>query len=198
MNKSAFFSFFFIILAHTSLGQKFMHGAGTGVFINFGTGINKSMPTILTYCPRINIVDRENFSVSSGLPFSLGFGSDYNLNSQNGVTDVSSSTTFIINVPAMFNINLGAGASKLSTKRTGFFAGAGFAYQYGSYASKFFNNATNEYEKFNSDAWGPAANIGIRFAVGKRQKNIEARVSYMGSVTEHKISAVGIAALFNF
>jgi len=198
MKKHILLSFLLIILAGTTSAQKFMHGVGTGVFINSGTGIHNSVPTILTYSPRINMVDRENFSVSVGLPFSVGFGSDYNLYSQNGSTEINSATTFAINVPLICNVNLGAGASKSSTKRTGFFAGAGFAYQYGSYVSRLYNNTTSEYVKFNADAWGPAANIGIRFAVGRKQKNIEARVSYMGSVTEHKISAIGIAALFNF
>ncbi len=175
-----------------------MHGAGLGASINFGSQINKSIPSILTYSPRLNIVDRENMSVSAGVPLSFGFGSDYNLNYENGSADVSNTTTFVVNVPLMFNINLGAGATKSATKRVGFFAGAGFAYQYGSYASQYYDYDNNEYLKFNTETLGPAANIGMRFAVGKKQKNIEGRFSYMGSITAYKISAIGIAALFNF
>ena len=194
-----FLSIVLCLLMHVSFSQKFMHGAGTGVFVNLSPLIKPSIPTILTYSPRINFIETSALSVSAGIPFSVGFGTTYytNYNTSNGM-EVENSATYIINIPAMVNLNVGAGSSKLSEKRVGFFIGGGVAYQYGQYVLDEYNGVTNVYPKVKQTSLGPAGNIGIRFAVGKHQKNIEAKFSYMRSLREDKVSALGIMALFNF
>lgn len=179
--------------------QSFMHGAGVGVFINLGPFIKPAIPTVLTYSPRINFVETNSLSVSAGIPFSIGFGTTYYTNyySSNEL-EVENTTTYVINIPAMINLNVGAGSSRQAEKRFGFFVGGGFAYQYGSYVLDEYNAVREEYEKVKETSVGPAGNIGLRFAVGKHRKNIEAKFSYMRSLKEDKTSALGIVALFNF
>jgi hypothetical protein len=189
----------FCLLLHASYSQKFMHGAGTGVFINLSPFTQPAIPTVLIYSPRINFFETNALSVSAGIPFSVGFGTTYYTNyySANGL-DVENTTTYVINIPAMINLNIGAGSSKQTEKRFGFFIGGGVSYQYGRYVLDEYNGVTNEYPKVKETSVGPAGNIGLRFAVGKHQKNIEAKFSYMRSLKEDKISALGIVALFNF
>jgi hypothetical protein len=55
-----------------------------------------------------------------------------------------------------------------------------------------------DYTEGYGNSYGPAGNIGARFAVGSHKKTIEARLSYMKAVSESKISFFGVAALFNF
>ncbi|MCC6289940.1 MAG: hypothetical protein IT249_18840 [Chitinophagaceae bacterium] len=182
-----------------SYSQKFMHGAGTGVFINLSPFIKPAIPTVLTYSPRVNFLETSTLSVSIGVPFSIGFGTTYYTNyySLNGLS-IENTTTYVINIPAMVNLNIGAGSSKQAEKRFGFFVGGGVAYQYGRYVLDEYDGVTNEYPKVKETSIGPAGTIGLRFAVGKHQKNIEAKFSYMRSLKEDKISALGIVALFNF
>lgn len=98
----------------------------------------------------------------------------------------------------MINLNIGAGSTRHNEKRFGFFLGGGYAYQYGKYVLDEYNGVTEEYPKVKETSWGPAGNIGVRFSVGKHQKNIEAKLSYMRSLKQDKTSALGITALFNF
>lgn len=192
-------SILFCLLVQTSFSQKFMHGAGTGVFINFSSGIEPAIPTVLSYAPRINCFENGDLSVSAGIPFSIGFAiSDYaDFNSSPGL-DMESIFTYVINIPAMVNLNIGAGASKQTTKRFGVFIGGGFAYQYGRYVLDGYDAYTGGHTTVNESSLGPAGNLGLRFAVGRHQKNIETRLSYMRSLKEDRTSAIGIVALFNF
>ena len=48
------------------------------------------------------------------------------------------------------------------------------------------------------NTFGPAANAGVRFGVGRKHKNIEVRLSYMKGLNETKPNVFGIAGLFNF
>lgn len=173
MTNRLLLSIVFCLLMHASFSQKFMHGAGTGVFINLSPFIQPAIPTVLTYSPRINFVETNALSVSAGIPFSIGFGTTYYTDyySSNGL-DVENTTTYVINIPAMVNLNIGAGSSKQTEKRMGVFVGGGFAYQYGRYVLDEYNGVTNEYPKVKETSIGPAGNIGLRFAVGRHQKTL--------------------------
>ncbi len=101
----------------------------------------------------------------------------------------------------MVNFNGGAGSSKENEQRFGYFVGGGFGYHAtgianaGEYYSE--NGEYND-KKLSSSGFGPAANAGIRFAVGSHQKNIEVRLSYMKGLSNYKPSMFGLNAAFNF
>ncbi|MCC6288332.1 MAG: hypothetical protein IT249_10645 [Chitinophagaceae bacterium] len=183
--------------------QSFMHGVGVGMpIVDFPkVGINAGFA--LTYEPRLNFVETEALSVSISIPVSIGFTGS---KGRNTFTFISSSDTYILNfmlnAPAIINLNVGAGSTKENNKRFGFFVGGGFGYHYGGYslenenADSFFQFTT--YTKKYGSSFGPAGNLGLRFAVGSHQKNIEARLSYMKAISESKTAVYGVAALFNF
>ena len=101
------------------------------------------------------------------------------------------------NLPLMVNVNLGAGSSKDCEDRFGFFIGGGFDYHFGT--QTVYDDYYEESSSKSGSTYGPAGNIGFRFAVGSHQKNIEARLSYMKGLKEnYKADIYGLAALFNF
>lgn len=193
------FSVCFMIL-HESFSQQFMHGAGTGVFFNSSPFIRPSVLTVVTYSPRVNFIETKSLSVSAGIPLSVGYGWTYNLKKYytNNYNQSKNNSAFIVDIPVIINLNMGAGSTKQNEKRFGFFIGGGLAYQYGTYFLAQYDPYTGWYSKINKISLGPAGNMGIRLAVGKHQKNIEAKFSYMRSLKKDETSVLGITALFNF
>jgi len=195
-----FLIFVLTISLHSVFSQSFMHGAGVGIFVNTAPNTDASVSGVLTYSPRINFLETEDFSVSAGVPLSIGFSGNYSYNySSYYGTDESNTLRFMFNAPLIINLNVGAGSTKENERRFGFFAGGGFGYHYGSFAKKVVQaDDYISYEDGYGSSYGPAGNIGLRFAVGSHQKSIEARLSYMKAISESKMSAYGVTALFNF
>ena len=189
--------FFLLICIATSpvFSQSFMHGVGTGVFVEKSKGFDPVATAILTYSPRVNVTESDFMSVSVGLPLTVGFSGNYQASSYDGTQ--SGNINFMANLPLMVNVNLGAGSSKECEDRFGFFLGAGFGYHFGTQTN--YDNYDGESSSKSGSTYGPAGNIGFRFAVGSHQKNIEARLSYMKGLKEnYKADVYGLAALFNF
>lgn len=179
-----------------------MHGVGVGAHVADVPNAGVYTGFGVTYAPRVNFVQTEALSVSVGIPVSIGFTGS---KSHGTFSVVGSSDTYILhfmlNAPAMINLNIGAGSTKENNKRLGFFVGGGFGYHYGGYSqeNEYSDNILfTTYTKKYSSSYGPAGNIGLRFAVGSHQKNIEARLSYMKAISESKTAVYGVAALFNF
>ncbi|MFT3946471.1 MAG: hypothetical protein QM763_05795 [Agriterribacter sp.] len=191
--------FLFAVSFMFGFSQSFMHGAGAGVFIESAPNTDANAAFALTYSPRVNFVETEALSVSIGVPLSMGFSGSYNYsyNSYYGSSEANT-LRFMFNAPAIINLNVGAGSTKENERRFGFFVGAGFGYHYGTYAKEYMEGDYITYEEKYGGSFGPAGNLGLRFAVGSHQKNIEARLSYMKAISESKTAVYGIAALFNF
>jgi hypothetical protein len=197
--KKILFSVILSFFISTTFSQTFMHGVGVSIFVTKVTTAQISAFGGVTYSPRINFLETESLALSAGVPLSLGTSGSYSYNSMNGYASESNTLRFMVNAPLIINLNVGAGSTKENESRFGFFVGGGFGYHYGD-----FNVVkTDEYgyaEEGNASitTYGPAANAGIRIAVGSNQKNIEARLSYMKGMKEEKPSIYGMAALFNF
>lgn len=179
-----------------------MHGAGIGIPVADVPNAGVYTGFAFTYAPRVNFVETEALSVSIGIPMSIGFTES----KTHGTFTVGGSSDtyiphFMLNAPAIINLNMGAGSTKENRKRFGFFVGGGFGYHYGGYSQEdeYADNILfTTYTKKYSSSFGPAGNIGLRFAVGRHQKNIEARLSYMKSISQNTNTVYGVAALFNF
>ncbi|NIG55360.1 hypothetical protein [Chitinophaga sp. Cy-1792] len=185
------------VLGYTSYGQSFMHGAGAVVFVAKPTGGDASAVGGLTYSPRFNFVEKDNMSVSVGVPLSLGLGGSYS-SDRGSYSGESNNLKFMFNVPVMFNLNIGCGATPDVESRFGFFVGAGYGYHYQSINENYSDSFENSYSySGKSSTTGPVGNAGIRFGVGE-DHNIEVKFSYMKGITNDKPSIMGIGALFNF
>src|SRR5271154_6393611 len=106
MKKTATLILLFFISAF-GFSQSFMQGAGVAIFV---ANVNNSDPAVvagLTYSPRFNFVEMENMSVSVGVPLTAGVSAYYN-----SMDDENSSLSFMVNVPLMINLNVGAGSTK--------------------------------------------------------------------------------------
>jgi hypothetical protein len=196
---------------NSSFSQSFMNGVGVHLMgntntiggsndIGFGVGV--------IYSPRFNFLEKEKFSLSVGLPLTLGFTVSAS-NSEDQFSDYqNASIGVILNAPVMLNINMGRGSTKDNKEKFGYFAGAGFGYQYGIFVSDIYDPLRNEYvEDYSTSVFGPAANAGVRFGIGRKSKNLELRLSYMQGLKKADIISAyyskrpanfGFAVLFNF
>lgn len=202
--KKTVFVLSLIIFASSASSQSFLHGAGVGFVAS-----NPSSPYVKTkvfatfhYYPQVAFVETESFSVSAGIPLTVGFTGTYNASySSRGDSYEENTLLGLIQIPLMVNFNGGAGSSKQNEQRFGYFAGGGFGYHSTGIdellmTDQFGNDLGTK--KYYAKGFGPAANAGIRFAVGSRQKSIEVRFSYMKGLKEYKPSMFGLNAAFNF
>lgn len=180
----------------SAYSQKFMHGAGVIVLVDKTEYSDARAVGGLTYSPRINFFQKDNLSLSVGVPLSVGLGGNYSSHIgsyRNETTNIR----FMFNLPAIVNVNFGRGSSKNAHNRIGFFAGAGYGYHFSTEA----DNYSGDYGEYNSaessSTTGPVANAGLRIGVG-RVHNIEIKLSYMKGVTDNKPDIYSLATLFNF
>ena len=181
----------------TSFSQSFMHGAGITVLGGYEHGGNITLAEGFTYSPRFNFLETEKLSVSVGIPLSIGISAttgsyDYTSNSYN------SSIGFVFNAPLIVNLNMGRGSTKENRQKFGYFFGAGFGYNHGDFIGVDNIDQNGNLVSTSDNNFGPAANGGIRFGVGKKHKNIELKFSYFKGLNDKKPNIFGIAGLFNF
>lgn len=187
------------VSASAGFSQSFMHGVGVSIFVTKTKSTEIGAFGGVTYSPRINFLETETLALSAGVPLSLGTSGNYSYTSMNGYASETNTLRFMVNAPLIINLNVGAGSTRENESRFGFFIGGGFGYHYGDFnviKTDEYNSAFEESDVFGT--YGPAANAGIRIAVGSHQKNIETRLSYMKGVNAGKPSIYSMAALFNF
>ena len=201
---------FFLLTAVSIIGlssahaQRFIHGIGTGVFVDGSSKTVTKASTTLTYSVRVSFAETENTSISVGIPLSVGINGvdEYNYDSYTGEYSYNS-LGYMVNAPVMVNFNIGAGSAKGCQSRMGFFIGAGFGFHSGSVQRKvppyYYDYVEYEDPYTSTGTVGPAANMGLRIGVGARKKhNIEINTFYMKGMTSHKPHIGGLSCLFNF
>jgi hypothetical protein len=187
-----------IFIFATSEAQSFMHGVGTGTLLSTAKDANFTAFGTLLYNPRFSFAETESSSFSIGIPLTLGLAGSYTYDNYAGVQNNS---RFMVNAPLIFDFNMGAGSSKESEDRFGWFAGGGFGLNVGSfYTDEIYDPETGNYTggQKTHTSFGPAVNGGVRFAVGQGTHNIEVLLSYMKGLNDLKPNTIGIQAVFNF
>jgi hypothetical protein len=193
------FSFFLgmLFIGSSVFSQSFMHGAGLSIFVATASGGSAAVNGGLTYSPRFNFIEQEDLSVSVGIPFTIGVSGSYSssYNSNYG-SSTSNTLSVMVDAPLLVNLNMGCGSSKENSSRFGYFVGAGFGYHYGTYNLSDVLNDEDVTTKFS--AYGPAADAGVRFGIGRGTHNIEVRLQYMKGINDTKANIFGVSSLFNF
>lgn len=194
------FLFSMLLITAPSLAQRFSHGAGTGYAAITQKNTNRTGYITLLYSPRIVWRELQNSSFSIGVPLTFGAGGSYSHSSSFGTNN---QLQYTIIAPLLLNYNFGAGASTLTSKRIGYFFGGGIGLSHGNFRQTYWQQDDTGWGYFatNSTIYtqlGPAANAGVRFAVGQQSKNIEALFSYLYAVSSTRNQFFGISALFNF
>ncbi|MEO6316395.1 MAG: hypothetical protein ABIU63_05205 [Chitinophagaceae bacterium] len=197
MKKKLFIVTVLSFIGATGFSQSFMHGAGLNIFVATAAGGKAAVNGGITYSPRFNFIEQDNMSVSVGIPFTIGVSGSYssNYNSQYG-SNSSNTISVIFNAPLLINLNMGAGATKETESRFGYFVGAGFGYHHGSYNLSDIVYDEPVATKFSTT--GPVGNAGMRFAVGRGAHNVEVRFQYMKGLNDVKPNIFSVGAAFNF
>lgn len=176
-----------ILLGTVVHAQHFRHGVTTGTMVNFNNAPPYDEATVFTtvgYSPRFKIIEQTNTSFSVGLPLSFGF-----------TTDIEDYFQYAFDIPLMFDFNWGAGAASTTKKRFGLLGGIGFGLNYANYYN---TNFFSDEELRPYVTFGPSANLGMRFAVGRKQKNVEVKFSYGNYFSTPRPSFLSAVAGFNF
>ena len=203
--KKIFLSIVLFCAISTSFSQSFMNGVGLS-FIGTSNSIGGSNDWGtgwgFTYSPRFNFLEKDKFSVSVGIPLSIGLSvsTSTTIDPTYGDTYDNTSVGFLVNVPVIVSLNMGRGSTKSNRQKFGYFVGAGFGYHHGDFIADIYDPVTNTYtDSYSINTFGPAANAGVRFGVGRKSKNIEVRLSYMKGISgKYQPSVFGLACLFNF
>jgi hypothetical protein len=183
-----------------AFSQSFSHGVGVAIFVTTAKGGNAAVAEGFTYSPRFNFIENEDFSLSVGVPLSVGFSGSYssNYDSYSGTT-TNNTLGFMADVPLIVNFNFGAGSTPDNDSRFGFYVGGGLGYHYGKYNVDSIDYSGNGYTyQATINGIGPAGNVGCRFAVGRGSHNVEARLTFMKALDNSKANIFGMGALFNF
>ena len=191
----------FVLPVSTAFSQSFTHGVGFDIFVTTAQNGNAAVGEGFTYNPRFNFIENEDFSVSVGVPLTIGFSGSYSTNYDSYYGSTTDNTLgFLAHIPVIINFNFGAGSTKDNESRFGFFIGGGLGYHYGKYNQDYVDS-TSGYEgtrQATISGIGPAGNIGIRIAVGRGTHFIEGKLSFMKSLDESKANIYGGGASFNF
>ena len=180
----------------SAFSQRFMHGVGITALVSTASGSGTSIGEGFTYSARFNVIETENLALAIGIPLSVGISSNiYTSYNSSGYGSDVTSIGLVLNVPVIVSLNMGRGATKANRKKFGYFVGAGFGYHHGDFITDSYAYANGTY---SSNDFGPAANAGVRFGVGRKHRNIEVRLSYMKGLNDTKPNVFGLAGLFNF
>ncbi|SEW25254.1 hypothetical protein [Chitinophaga arvensicola] len=195
--------------------QRFFHSLGFPVFIDRTS--SKSVTSVgLTYSIRYNVVERENMSLSLGIPFSFG-GSGHSPGKKTDwyydldgnmiyyATDEDEEGPFtkaraMVDIPLVIQFNFGAFSTGAAKNSMGFFAGGGLGYHYGPVNVTHKDPRNNTFiDSTMQHSVGPMANAGIRIGLGKKKNGaIELKGSYMKSFTRRRADIYGITLLYLF
>ena len=193
---------FLVLLLPVSFAfsQSFSHGVGLSAFVTTEQNGNAAVGEGFTYSPRFTFVEQPDFSLSIGIPMTVGISGSYSANyNSNYGNSVNNSLGFMFNAPLVLNFNMGAGSSQDNKSRFGWYIGGGFGYHYGVYNRDTTDTYGDGYtESIHMNAFGPVGNVGMRFAVGRGTHNVEARLTYMKGLDDSKANIIGIGGLFNF
>ncbi len=189
--KSILITALAVLFSKFTFSQTFMQGVGVVTFIQASPGYSTSVTGGFTYSPKVSFMETGNSSLSVGIPVSAGVSASYSYSSYGGE---SGNLGLMLDAPLILNFNVGAGSSKETERRFGFFAGGGFGYHASSNrASDLFGNDFS----YKVAGFGPVANMGFRIGVGRRSKNIEIRFSYMKTLDISKSNLFGLGGIFN-
>jgi hypothetical protein len=189
--KKLFLSLIAFCLTGLAFSQNFIQGVGVNTFIQSAPGFSSQLVGGVTYSPRVSFNETEDMSWSVGMPMSVGFSASLNTNSYDG----SNTAALMVDAPLIVNFNYGAGCSRETENRFGFFAGGGVGYHMATYTEP------DDYlydQSYKMSGFGPVGNAGIRIGVGNGSHNIEIRFSYMKTLDVTKSNIFGIGGLFNF
>jgi hypothetical protein len=189
--KKTILSIGFLITLGNVFSQTFMQGAGLTVFAASPKNGKVSIGETVNYSPRFTVLETESLSVSVGIP--LGIGISFSTYFDAYYSDISYG--LVLNAPLIVNLNMGRGSTKENRDKLGYFVGAGFGYYHADFKT---------YDDFGytvpetTNAYGPAANAGLRFGIGKKHQSVEVNISYMKGLNTSKPSVYGLGCAFNF
>ena len=193
-NKTVLTLIIFLVLNHSSFSQKLMHGFGATISVLSGTvegqGSTSSFTLAQTnfcYFPRYNFVEKDNSSISVGIPLGIGIGISSNtMGDDKGVS-------FAYDLPVVLDYNIGAKSTSENESTFGGYFGVGFGYYKVSISS-------SQYSNFTGASYGPMARAGVRISSESESWNghgITIGLFYKKGMEKAKFNTFGFNVLYD-
>jgi len=192
LKKSFFLLIIACVLTNISYSQKLMHGFGTTISVLYGrvvTPYSSSSLAIaqtnLTYFPRLNFIEKENSSISIGLPVGIGIGIASNTSGNDA------GIAFAYDLPAVLDYNIGCKSTSENENNFGGYFGVGFGYYKVSISQ-------SAYSDFKGATYGTMFRGGVR--VGSSSESWQGHaltigVFYKKGLEKDKLSTIGFNVL---
>lgn len=192
MKKIILFLCLFLALGVSNSMAQLYHSFGANISIlswnESQSSSNRStlMQTSFTYFPRLNILERDNSSVSVGVPLSLGIGIASDVYGDAGVV-------FAFDIPVVLDYNFGLRSNMDNENNFGGYLGAGFGYNRVSISK-------SSYSDFNGSSFGPLFRGGVR--IGSSNENwgdhgITVGIYYKIGLEKSKMTGFGFNVLYD-
>jgi hypothetical protein len=201
MKRIVFISILCIVVIKSSFSQTFTQGLGLSFVTDKSSAADANMSFVVTYSPRFNFLEKDNSSLSVGIPLSFGPSGAFTTRKSNEPYESERPETYILSIPVILNFNVGAGSSRYNDSGSGFFAGAGFGYHFGAAAEKTIDVISSGYSRTtynHKGTIGPVVNAGIRIGVGGDTHHFEIKTTYMKGINTLKPNIYSLSVLFNF
>ncbi len=181
----------FLLFCSATFSQKLMHSTGISLHTVFGEVKTPSSSysfngtyTIFTYFPRYNLLERDNSSLSIGLPLGTGIGVETSLYGND--TRIS----FAYELASALDYNIGCKSTRSNLKKFGGYFGTGFSY------FQVFNSID-----FRGSTYGPLVRGGLRFLFSQTRmagNALSVGLFYKKGLETVKASTIGLNALWDF
>jgi hypothetical protein len=185
---------FSLFLRLAVMGQEFMQSAGVAFSImntQISNQYEKYSSTLefanLTYFPRYIFIESKNTSFSGGIPIGVGLGF---ASSGAGGSD---GVYWGIDLPAVFDYNIGRRSTSNNDSKFGTYFGAGFGYA--------FTNWSDGSSAQHVNSYGPLIRSGIRFGVGDEQHPdwaLSIGISFKYGLEAQNYKTYGISVMIDF
>jgi len=149
INLTFFLTLTFFFLGQVAFSQKLMNSFGATISVLKGGDVTLAQ-TSFSYFPRLNIMERENSSISIGAPVAVGIGLARNTYGDDA------GISFTYDLPIVVDYNIGCKSTKENERNFGGYFGLGFGYYKVSISQSTYSN-------FTGATYGPIFRAGVRF-----------------------------------
>lgn len=197
MIKKSFIFLFLITILHNNLrAQKLMHSIGATMSLLTGevaTSVNSKSTLLLNqtsfcYFPRYNFIEKDNSSISVGLPIGIGIGIATN------TTGNDAGISFAYDLPLVLDYNIGCKSTSENDETFGGYFGIGFGYYK-------VNISQSQYSDFKGATYGPLFRGGVRIGSERESWNgrgVTVGLFYKKGLESSKLSTFGFNVLLDF
>ena len=149
-----------------SAGITFTRGRASSIQIpiNAGPYTATIYSALLTYYPRVNVMESDNTSLSIGVPFGLGLGK-----TRSSAGGPDGGFHFGADLPVVVDFNMGYKSSSENESKSGGYLGLGFGYSFSGWDDGSKRKTLTDGGDHSANSYGPIFRGGVRMHSGMKK-----------------------------